>query len=94
MYLTQLLFVVMSMFQDSTKVVHIDTLSVAYSDKWMAAANQGEGFFMSFMSSNNLIFVVLGVTLIIWTVLIVYLSRVDKTISKLENQLNHSSNEA
>ena len=94
MYLTQLLFVVMSMFQDSTKVVPMDTLSVAYSDKWMAAANQGEGFFMSFMSSNNLIFVVLGVTLIIWTVLIVYLSRVDKTISKLENQLNHSSNEA
>jgi hypothetical protein len=94
MYLTQLLFVVMSMFQDSTKVTPMDTLSVAYSDKWMAAANQGEGFFMSFMSSNNLIFVVLGVTLIIWTVLIVYLSRVDKTISKLENQLNHSSNEA
>jgi hypothetical protein len=82
------------MFQDSTKVAPMDTLSVAYSDKWMAAANQGEGFFMSFMSSNNLIFVVLGVTLIIWTVLIVYLSRVDKTISKLENQLNHSSNEA
>ena len=94
MYLTQLLFVVMSMFQDSTKVAPMDTLSVAYSDKWMAAANQGEGFFASFMSSNNLIFVVLGVTLIIWTVLIVYLSRVDKTISKLENQLNHSSNEA
>jgi hypothetical protein len=46
------------------------------------------------MSSNNLIFVVLGVTLIIWTVLIVYLTRVDKKISLLENQLNHSSNEA
>ena len=94
MYLIQLLLVVMSMFQDSTKVAPLDTLSEAYSDKWMAAANQGEGFFTSFMSSNNLIFVVLGVTLIIWTVLIVYLSRIDKTISKLENQLNHSSNEA
>ena len=42
MYLTQLLFVVMSMFQDSTKVAPMDTLSEAYSDKWMAAANQGE----------------------------------------------------
>ena len=44
--------------------------------------------------SSNIIFVVLGVTLIIWTVLIVYLTRVDKRITMLENQLNHSSNEA
>ncbi|GEM_PF-466794 len=94
MYLTQLLFLVTSMFQDSTDVAPMDTLSEAYSDKWISAANQGEGFFASFMSSNNLIFVVLGVTLIIWTVLIVYLTRVDKKISLLENQLNHSSNEA
>ena len=93
MYLTQLFFLVTSMLQDSTAVVPMDTLSEAYSDKWMAAANQGEGFFASFMSSNNLIFVVLGVTLIIWIVLIVYLTRVDKKISSLENQLNHSSNE-
>ena len=94
MYLTQLVFLVTSMFQDSIYVAPMDTLSEAYSDKWIAAANQGEGFLASFMSSNNLIFVVLGVTLIIWTVLIVYLTRVDKKISLLENQLNHSSNEA
>ena len=94
MYLTQLVFLVTSMFQDSIDVAPMDTLSEVYSDKWIAAANQGEGFLASFMSSNNLIFVVLGVTLIIWTVLIVYLTRVDKKISLLENQLNHSSNEA
>lgn len=82
------------MFQDSTGIIPIDTLSNAYSDKWITTVNQGEGFFASFMSSNNLIFVVLGVTLIIWTVLIVYLTRVDKRITTLENQLNHSSNEA
>tara|TARA_B100000282_G_C31632631_1_gene444617 strand:+ start:241 stop:489 length:249 start_codon:yes stop_codon:yes gene_type:complete len=82
------------MFQDSTGIIPIDTLSKAYSDKWITTVNQGEGFFASFMSSNNLIFVVLGVTLIIWTVLIVYLTRVDKRITMLENQLNHSSNEA
>ena len=82
------------MFQDSTGTIPIDTLSKAYSDKWITTVNQGEGLFASFMSSNNLIFVVLGVTLIIWTVLIVYLTRVDKRITILENQLNHSSNEA
>lgn len=94
MYITQLLFIVSNMFQDSTGIIPIDTLSKAYSDKWITTVNQGEGFFASFMSSNNLIFVVLGVTLIIWTVLIVYLTRVDKRITILENQLNHSSNEA
>ena len=94
MYITQLLFIVSNMFQDSTGIITIDTLSKAYSDKWITTVNQGEGFFASFMSSNNLIFVVLGVTLIIWTVLIVYLTRVDKRITMLENQLNHSSNEA
>lgn len=94
MYITQLLFIVSNMFQDSTGIIPIDTLSKAYSDKWITTVNQGEGFFASFMSSNNLIFVVLGVTLIIWTVLIVYLTRVDKRITMLENQLNHSSNEA
>lgn len=94
MYITQLLFIVSNKFQDSTGVIPVDTLSKAYSDKWITTVNQGEGFFASFMSSNNLIFVVLGVTLIIWTVLIVYLTRVDKRITMLENQLNHSSNEA
>mgnify|MGYP001493231874 FL=1 len=94
MHITQLLFIVSNMFQDSTGTIPIDTLSKAYSDKWITTVNQGEGFFASFMSSNNLIFVVLGVTLIIWTVLIVYLTRVDKRITILENQLNHSSNEA
>ena len=94
MYITQLLFIVSNMFQDSTGIIPIDTLSKAYSDKWITTVNQGEGLFASFMSSNNLIFVVLGVTLIIWTVLIVYLTRVDKRITILENQLNHPSNEA
>ena len=94
MYITQLLLIVSNMFQNSTDVTPIDTLSQVYSDKWITAVNQGEGFFASFMSSNNLIFVVLGVTLIIWTVLIVYLTRVDKRITMLENKLNNLSNEA
>ena len=78
--------------QDSTVV--LDTLSQAYSDKWMASSLETESFFASFMSSNNLIFVVLGVTLIIWTVLIVYLARIDKKLSMLENHQNSSSDEA
>ena len=42
MYLTQLLFVVSNMFQDSTGIIPIDTLSKAYSDKWITTVNQGE----------------------------------------------------
>jgi uncharacterized membrane protein SpoIIM required for sporulation len=78
--------------QDSSVV--LDTLSRAYSDKWMTNSLESEGLFTSFMNSNNLIFVVLGVTLIIWTVLIVHLTRIDKKISVLENHQNYSSDEA
>ena len=78
--------------QDSSVV--FDTLSQAYSDKWMANSLESEGLFTSFMNSNNLIFVVLGVTLIIWTVLIVHLTRIDKKLSVLENHQNYSSDEA
>ncbi len=42
--------------------------------------------FSAFMYSHNLIFVVLGVSLIIWLLLAVYLIRLDKKLSRLEKK--------
>ncbi|MEX2478897.1 MAG: CcmD family protein [Gracilimonas sp.] len=74
------------MQEDSLAVV--DTLTEAYSDQW-AGANGAEetGAFIQLMSSNDLIFVVLGVCLIIWLVLLFFLFRVDKKVSNLEEQI-------
>lgn len=74
-------------FQQST----VDTLTSSYSDKW-SGPESGEtaSAFIQFMSSNDLIFVVLGVSLIIWFVLIFFLIRVDKKVSKLEKTLEEN----
>lgn len=81
--------------QDSTKAA-VDTLTSSYSGKWegVEGIEQSSGF-IQFMASNDLIFVVLGVSLIIWFVLLFYLIRVDRNVSKLEKSLKkESSNEA
>ncbi len=79
------------MQEDSLRTV-VDTLSQVYSDKWSGVeADQGNSF-IHFMYSNDLIFVVLGVTLIIWLVLLFFITKVDKKVTKLENQLNSSTN--
>lgn len=66
-----------------------DTLSGAYSDQWTGAPSGPESnIIMQYMSSNDLIFVVLAVSLIIWSVLAFYLVRVDKKITSLEKQLS------
>ncbi|MCH2449048.1 MAG: hypothetical protein MK198_02765 [Gracilimonas sp.] len=77
------------MQEDSVAVV--DTLTKAYSDQW-AGVNGSEdvGTFVQFMSSNDLIFVVLGVSLIIWLVLLFFLFRVDKKVSNLEEQIKNN----
>lgn len=77
------------MQEDSLTVV--DTLSQSYSDKWSGTSGAEEaGAFVQFMSSNDLIFVVLGVSLIIWAVLLFFLFRIDKKVSKLEDQIKTS----
>ncbi|MEX1063277.1 MAG: CcmD family protein [Balneolaceae bacterium] len=66
----------------------VDTLTKSYSDQWGAMDNLGEASsFVQFMASNDLIFVVLGVSLVIWFVLLFYMVRVDRKVSKLENEL-------
>lgn len=73
--------------QDSTKAA-VDTLTSSYSGKWegIEGIEQSSGF-IQLMASNDLIFVVLGVSLIIWFVLLFYLIRVDRNVSKLEESL-------
>jgi len=67
-----------------------DTLTQSYADKWKGASETaGQSGFISFMNSNDLIFVVLGVSLIIWFVLLFFLIRIDKKITKLENEIEN-----
>lgn len=71
---------------DSLAVV--DTLTQVYSDKWSGSeeAEQANAF-IQFMFSNDLIFVVLGVSLIIWFTLLFFLFRLDKKVSKIEEEI-------
>ena len=75
------------MQQDSTA---LDTLTQSYADKWSGSGVEETGAFVQFMSSNDLIFVVLGVTLIIWFVLLFFLFRLDRKVGSLEEQLNNT----
>jgi len=73
----------------------VDTLTQAYADRWEGTAGLEEAsFLMKWMSSNDLIFVVLGVSLIIWFVLLWFIIRVDKKVSKIEESVNKTENEA
>lgn len=78
------------MLQSSTA----DTLSSAYSDRWEGAATGADSdfFLIEFLASNELIFVVLSVSLIIWFVLAFYLIRVDKKIDALEQKFSPETN--
>jgi hypothetical protein len=70
----------------------VDTLTKSYSKKWEAAGHMDQaGPIMQFMASNDLIFVVLGVSLIIWLVLLFTLFRLDRKVSSLEEQVNASN---
>jgi hypothetical protein len=77
-----------------TTAAAVDTLTETYSDKWegVQGAEQASEF-VQIMASNDLIFVVLGVSLIIWFVLLFFMIRTDKKIQKLEESINNESNE-
>ncbi len=75
------------MQQDSLATT-VDTLTQAYSDSWSGTSGMEDaGAFIQIMSSNELIYVVLGVSLIIWLILLFFLFRVDVKVSKLEEQI-------
>jgi hypothetical protein len=66
-----------------------DTLSKSYDQKWEAMNQMDQaGPLMQFMASNDLIFVVLGVSLIIWLVLLTFLIRLDKKVGRLEQEID------
>lgn len=79
------------MQEDSVAVV--DTLTKAYAEKWSGAELEQTNAFITFMYSNDLIFVVLGVTLIIWAVLLFFMFRVDSKVSSLEKKINSADQE-
>ncbi|MDX1671948.1 MAG: hypothetical protein R3211_06375 [Balneolaceae bacterium] len=72
--------------EDSTATV--DTLTQSYSQKWDALEGIDQASpLMQTLASNDLIFIVLGVSLIIWFVLLFFIIRVDKKVGRLEEQL-------
>lgn len=66
----------------------VDTLTSSYSDSWKAleGVEQSSGF-VQMMASNDLIFVVLGVSLIIWFILLFFIIKVDRNVSRLEDSI-------
>ncbi len=69
----------------------VDTLTQSYQDQWGALDQIEEASaFVQMMASNDLIFVVLGVSLIIWLVLLFFLVRVDRKVSRLEEMVDGS----
>jgi hypothetical protein len=65
-----------------------DTLSQAYSDKWLAQQQiQESNRLTSLLASHELAFVVFGVVLIVLTVIFTYLFRLDKKVTALELKL-------
>lgn len=66
----------------------VDTLSSSYGDKWAGAESADQaGSFMAAMASHDLIFIVLGVSLIIWFVLLFFIIRTDRKVTRLEETL-------
>lgn len=79
-------------FAQDDSVMVVDTLSSSYGDKWAGTADQ-MGSIIAAMASHDLIFIVLGVSLIIWFVLLFFIIRTDRKVSRLEETLNQQSTE-
>lgn len=71
----------------------VDTLTQAYSNNWEGSgAVEHASPMIQAAASNDLIFIVLGVSLIIWFVLLFFIIRVDKKVAQLEYELEQSKN--
>lgn len=67
--------------------VQTDTLTQVYSERWDGYETD-EGWFSSIMTSNDMIFVVLGVSLLIWFTVLTYLFITEKKLSRIEKEFN------
>ena len=66
--------------------IQVDTLTNSYSEKWQGTGDETAGL-IGMVSSNDLIFIVLGVSLIIWFILLFFLIRLDKKVASIEEQI-------
>lgn len=73
-----------------TIIAQVDTLTSVYSEKW-EGIEADQSAFVLFMTSNDMIFVVLGVSLIIWFVLLSFIVRAERRIKSLEDALKSSN---
>lgn len=82
-------------FMQESSPANVDSLSNRYSERWEGLDGIEESSsFIQFMGSNDLIFVVLGVSLIIWFVLIFFMVKVDRNVSRLEKKIESEKKEA
>ncbi len=73
-------------------VAAVDTLTESYSPKWDGTAGLDQASpLIQTAASHDLIFIVLGVSLIIWFVLLFFIIRVDKKVNKLEEEIEKSN---
>ena len=80
----------LSQVQEDT-VAAVDTLTQSYSQKWDAASELGQSSgIIQAAASYDLIFIVLAVSLIIWFTLLFFIIRLDKKVSKLEDQVENT----
>lgn len=78
----------------NNSMVQTDTLSESYGDQWQAGEQINEApALVQWLSSNDLIFVVLGVSLLIWLVLLFFIIRLDMKVGKLEKKLEENPEE-
>lgn len=76
------------LFTQEQTTTSVDTLTQTYSGKWSGVEGmENSSGFVQMMASNDLIFVVLGVSLIIWLVLLFYMIKVDRKVSELEKEI-------
>ncbi len=77
--------------QEDTTVA-VDTLSKAYGENWQGTEGvEQSSAFIQAAASNDLIFIVLAVSLIIWLVLLFFIIRVDRKVHNLEQQIERKS---
>jgi len=76
------------LMQEDT-VAAVDTLTKSFSQKWDAMDKiDSASPILQMAASHDLIFIVLGVSLIIWFVLLIFLIRLDRKVDKLEQELD------
>lgn len=86
-------YVFTSLAQEDSAAV-VDTLTSTYSGKWAGAEAADQSAVIGLLASHDLIFVVLGVSLIIWFVLLFYIIRTDRKVSRLEESIKQQSTDS